>query len=196
MDTGKPHAAPERALEVLGQVWEDASFGTPELNEAWLGKAREIFTKLYGNWPTPDGVPIAVETRIERDIDGVRWIGVVDRVERTGGGLRIVDYKTSTTAATKEEAAVSIQLGFYADALEDQDQIVAAEFWYPRTSAKSVSRPGLDMSRLDEVRETMTDITREIRSENWEPSVGKHCERCAFRLSCPAWPEGRGAYVP
>ncbi len=193
---GRPNAHPDRAIEILEQVWAEASFGTPELNEAWLGKALEVFTKLYENWPTPDGSPIALEARVEREIDGVRWIGVIDRVERAANGLRVVDYKTSTRAATKEEAAVSIQLAFYASALGLEEQVVGAEFWYPRTKAKTVSTPRLDMSRLDEAHSRMSELTKAISSEHWEPRVGKHCERCSFRRSCPAWPEGRGAYIP
>lgn len=196
IDTGRPHADPDRAVEILEQTWAHASFGTPELNEAWLGKARELFTKLYENWPTQDGVPVALETRLEREVDGVRWVGVADRIERTKSGLRVVDYKTSRTAATKDEAAVSIQLGFYASALDGEESVVAAEFWYPRTTAKTVSRPRLDISRLDEVRDKMVEVTRAVRSESWDPRVGKQCERCVFRLSCPVWPEGRGAYIP
>ena len=195
LGTGKAHADPERALEVLDDVWAEASFGTPELDQAWLGKAREVLTKLYENWPTPDGIPEALETRVETEIDGVRWVGKVDRVERTGAGLRVVDYKTSTTAATKKEAAESVQLGFYASAI-DGGPVAEAEFWYPRTSAQSVTTPRFDMTRIDEVRERMVELTRAIRSENWEPNVGRQCNRCAFKLSCPAWPEGRGAFLP
>ncbi len=196
LGTGKPHADLDRALAKLEETWAEASFGTPELNEAWLGKGKELITKLYENWPTPDGFPVEVETQVRGVIDGVEWVGVIDRVERTGEGLRIVDYKTSTSALTKDEAAVSIQLGFYATALDDDGDVVEAQLWYPRSKAKSVSTRSFDMTNLEEVQRAMTEITRSIRSEDWAPSVGKHCERCSFRLSCPAWPEGRGAYLP
>lgn len=195
--TGRAHARLDRALEHLDQVWARASFGSPELNEAWLGKARELLTKLYENWPTPDGVPIALETHVTSEIDGVEWLGVIDRVEKTDRGLRVVDYKTSTSAATKAEAAVSVQLGYYASAYRGDDEpVTSAEFWYPRTRSKSVTTPALDMSRLGEVQEKMVEVTRAIRSEDWAPRIGRHCDRCSFRLSCPAWPEGRGAFVP
>jgi hypothetical protein len=52
------------------------------------------------------------------------------------------------------------------------------------------------MSSLHALKEEMAAITRSILAEDWAPRVGNHCERCAFRLSCPAWPEGRGAYLP
>lgn len=196
LGTGVSHADPDRAMEILEETWSEASFGTPELDQAWLRKAREVFSKLYENWPTPDGVPEALETWVEDEIDGIRWIGKVDRVERTTAGLRVVDYKTSTSAATREEAAESVQLGFYVSALENSEKVVGAEFWYPRTRAKTVTTPRFDMDRIEEVRLKIGELTRSIRSENWEPRVGRHCERCAFRLSCPAWPEGRGAFIP
>jgi len=51
-----------------------------------------------------------------------------------------------------------------------------------------------DMDNLDDVRERLVEISREIRAENWEPRIGAHCERCPFRQVCPAWPEGREAF--
>lgn len=196
LGSGKAHADLERALEKLEETWATASFGTPELNEAWLAKGRELITKLYENWPTPDGSPIDVEARVTGVIDGVEWVGVIDRVEQTAEGLRVVDYKTSTQAITKEEASMSIQLGFYVTALATNGPVVDAQLWYPRSRTKSVSIRSLDLNSLEEVRQEMIEITESVRSENWAPSVGRHCERCAFRLSCPAWPEGRGAFLP
>lgn len=196
LGSGRPHADPSRALEVLEEVWEQASFGTPELDQAWLGKAREVISKLYENWPTPDGIPVLLETRVSHEVDGVTWVGVVDRVERAPAGLRVVDYKTSTSAVTKDEAAVSLQLGFYALALDGGEHVAQAEFWYPRTKTKSVTTRSFDISRISEVRQVMSEITSAVGAEDWSPKVGRHCDRCDFKLSCPAWPEGRGAFIP
>lgn len=195
--TGSRHSEKERALQCLEEVWQTADFGSDQLNQAWLGKAVETVGKLYDNWPNPNGRPIALETRVERVIAGVPWIGVVDRVEDTGEGLRVVDYKTSTRAMYVEDAAESIQLAFYATAITEQmgRPVAEAQFWYPRTSAKSVTKRSLDFEGVGEIEERMESITDAIRAEEWAPSPGRHCERCSFRLSCPAWPEGRGAFV-
>jgi RecB family exonuclease len=136
-----------------------------------------------------------VEEIVEAVIEGVSWMGKVDRVEETEEGLTVVDYKTSSTAATKEEAAESLQLGFYATALGAGRTVTRAEMWFPRVNTRSVSTRSLDMSRLDEVKEQMAQVAVSVRSEAWEPTPGSHCRRCQFRLSCPAWPEGRGAYL-
>ena len=193
--TGELHATLETVLGHLALVWaEGASFGSDELNDAWLRKAEELLTKLYENWPGR-GTPVAVEEIVEAVIAGVSWVGRIDRVEETEGGLTVVDYKTSSTAATKDEAAGSLQLGFYATALGAGRPVTRAEMWFPRAKTRSVSTRSLDMGRLDEVREQMAEVAVSVRSEAWEPTPGSHCRRCQFRLSCPAWPEGRGAFL-
>ena len=154
-----------------------------------------MFTKLYERWPGK-GEPVEVELDISADIEGVRWIGRVDRLERGAEGLRVVDYKTSTTAASKADAGASVQLAFYALAVEEsRGPVVASEMWFPRDRGKTTAVRSVALHDLPALTEHMADITRSIRSEDWEPRVGKQCARCAFRKSCPAWPEGRGAYL-
>ena len=124
-------------------------------------------------------------------------LGYVDRIEQTSAGLRVVDYKTSASAMGKPEAARSIQLAFYSAAVErDGGDVVHAQMWYPRVRTKSVTVRELDLGDLGDLEEEMVEITDSIRSEEWAPKVNERCDRCAFRLSCPAWPEGRGAYLP
>lgn len=193
--TGARHAELERALELVAVVWEGADFGSPELNEGWKKKAVEMFTKLYENWPGR-GAPVEVELDVSSEIEGVRWVGRVDRLERSGEGLRVVDYKTSTSASTKADAAASVQLAFYALAVqESRGDVVASEMWFPRDKGKSTAVRSVALHDLPTLTEHMAQITRSIRSENWEPRVGKQCGRCGFRKSCPVWPEGRGAYL-
>lgn len=194
--TGNRHAPLETALHHLERVWaEGADFGGEALDAAWLRKARDLIVKLYENWPGR-GVPVQVEQNVETVIEQVRWVGKVDRVEQTDDGLVVVDYKTSSSAPTKEEAAESLQLAFYATALGAQGPVAGAEMWFPRVRTRSVSTRSLDLSRLEEMGEQMAQVTHAIREEVWEPTPGAHCQRCQFRLSCPAWPEGRGAFLP
>ena len=197
LGTGKVHADLERAIHFLELTWQEADFGTPELNNAWLGKAKETLTRLYENWPNRDGFPIELEKRVTMVIDDVEWLGFIDRLEQTSSGLRVVDYKTSATAMSKADAAESIQLGFYASAVaKEGGDVVHAQLWYPRVATKSVSTRDLDLDGLDRITLEMVQITSSIRSEDWSPNVGGQCKRCSYRLSCPAWPEGKGAYLP
>jgi superfamily I DNA/RNA helicase/RecB family exonuclease len=197
--TDEAHTGLEDALEHLESVWaEEADFGTPELNEAWLKQAAMALVRLYELWPSPDGRPIGLEMKVESVIDGVPWMGLIDRLERTPSGLKVVDYKTSKNPPTIEDSKSSIQLGFYASsvALLLGEPVTAAEMWFPRTDAKRITTRALDLDRLQDIENQMVEVTRSIRSENWEPRVGDGCKNCGFRKSCPAWPEGQGAFMP
>lgn len=195
--TGRRHAEAGAAIDALHEVWRDADFGTPELTAAWLDKARDTVLHLYQAWPADDGEPVGLEQEVSASIGGVEWLGVIDRIEETALGLRIVDYKTSTLPVTKPEAARSIQLAFYAMSLIEQGHhVVEAAMWYPRHPARSVTTRHLDMSLLPELQAEMGSVAGSILGEDWWPSPGDHCKRCSFRLSCPAWAEGRGAFVP
>jgi superfamily I DNA/RNA helicase/RecB family exonuclease len=194
--SGRPHAELERVLVVLDDVWGDADFGSPDLDAAWKAKAVDMFTKLYERWPGR-GEPVEVELGVDAEIEGVRWIGRIDRLERSADGYRVVDYKTSGHAPRKEDAEQSIQLGFYAHAVaEAMGPVVASEMWFPRTPTNSVTTRKFAMHQLADVTETMVEITRSIGAEDWRPRVSVDCRRCGFRRSCPAWPEGRGAFLP
>ena len=197
LGTDAPHAPLADALETLDVVWEQADFGSPSLTRAWRGKAEELLVKLYENWPS-NGVPIAVETWVESDIAGTPWRGKVDRVERVPDGLKVVDYKTGTRPPTKDDAAVSVQLGFYRSAIEDKlDQSVcAAELWFPRANTKSVSIRHLDPDNRAEVEARMERVTTDILAERWEPRLNDRCDKCEFRHSCPAWTGASEAFVP
>ncbi|HEX6947005.1 MAG TPA: ATP-dependent DNA helicase [Acidimicrobiia bacterium] len=196
--TGATHASLDRAMQILDEVWaEHADFGNAVMNDAWLRRAREPLAKLYTFWPS-EGVPVAMEKDVETEIGGVRWRGVIDRLEMTNEGLRVVDLKTSRSAPPQADAARSIQLAFYVIALRDAgQQVVDAQLWYPATDAKKPSVRYLDVSAVDDLRAEMEAIVEGIRSENWEPRISaKACKYCPFKGTCPQWPEGRDAYLP
>ena len=196
VDTGALHNTKERALEILEQVWsEEANFGSPGMNGAWLRRAQETIARLYTNWPG-DGVPVQAERKVTAEIGGVEWLGYIDRLERTDDGLRVVDLKTGGTAATAEQAARSIQLAFYVIALQQAgEKVVGAQLWFPRVGVKGAVRH-FDMSSVAEIHSELENVVDEIRAEKWEPRLSTSCEKCLFRATCPLWPEGRGAYLP
>jgi superfamily I DNA/RNA helicase/RecB family exonuclease len=197
--TGKTHGDAEEAIAVLREGWDSGAFGTPALNRAWLKRAERVVLGLYERWPDSSRPPVELEKEVELGVDGVTWYGVVDRLEQSSEGLRVVDYKTGTSVPTLEDGAVSVQLGFYTLALNaifPDTRVVAAELWFPAKESKSLTVRRLDMSRLGEVEETIKELTANVASESWEPRVSSGCNRCGVKSSCPAWPEGRGAYLP
>ncbi|HEX5672160.1 MAG TPA: PD-(D/E)XK nuclease family protein, partial [Acidimicrobiia bacterium] len=195
----RPHAELGQALEILDQVWAtDANFGSPVLNEAWLQRGRQLLEKMYTVWPGGEAIPVVLEKELKLDFGGHLWQGRADRIERhKSGELRVVDYKTSKTAAAVGEAKESLQLGFYLLAAGADPELAAlgnataAELWYPLGEAKR----DFDLANLPKVAEQLSQVAAGIAAEDWTPRPGPHCGRCAVRIVCPAWPEGREGFV-
>ncbi len=196
--TGEIHGDPEVAIAYLREGWDSGQFATPALNRAWLNRAEGIIRSLYERWPQDSAPPVELEKKVDLVVGGVAWRGVVDRLEQTEEGLRIVDYKTGKSVPSLKEAAISVQLAFYALAIEAMSpgqKVVTAELWFPAKESKSLTVRRLDMARLGEVEETITEITAAVASESWEPRISNECNRCGIKRSCPVWPEGKGAYL-
>jgi len=194
---GDIHGTLGEAQEYLGDRWDPAQFGGPPWADSWKRRAGFILERLYTQWPS-SGTPIALEQELTLLHDGVEWRGRADRIERRDDGIAVVDYKTGATPLSLEEAAASLQLGFYAitaSAAFRQDDVVA-EMWYPaKRNQKSIPVRRLDTGRLGEVEAAMRIAAAGIRHEEWGPIPSASCERCAVRLLCPEWPEGQEAFI-
>jgi hypothetical protein len=100
-----------------------------------------------------------------------------------------------------DEASQSIQLGFYVLAADADPEIRAigrpteAQMWYPLSQTQKPTVRRLDSILIEGVRARMKEIATAIAAEEYEPRVSEACGRCEVRLVCPAWPEGRDAWV-
>jgi superfamily I DNA/RNA helicase/RecB family exonuclease len=194
-ERGEDHADLETALRILDDEFDSTVFGSEAWAGAWRGRAERITRKLYGAWPGK-GPALGLEERVTSEIDGVLWNGRIDRVEQRPEGRWIIDYKTGTSVPSVEEAAHSLQLGFYVLAADSPSRpIGGAELWFPATKAKSVTTREFDLANLESVREAMVGAQRGVLAEDWTARPGSACERCVVRSVCPEWPEGREAFA-
>lgn len=199
LSAGLPHAELPRALNILERVFaEEANFGSPVLDEAWMRRGRQLLEQMYASWPGGDAVPLVLERHLELELAGHRWRGFSDRIEcHRQNQLRIIDYKTSKTVMSEERASESLQLGFYLLATASDPELsllgepTDAELWYPLSG----STRSFDRKKLASVGMRLVEIGAAIAEEDWSPSPGPDCGRCDLRLVCPAWPEGREGFV-
>lgn len=191
---GRDHGDAASAAAVLDQEFDPEAFDGEPWAGSWRARALRILEHLYARWPG-GGPAVGFETTVSYALDGVNWIGRVDRAERRTGGVHIIDYKTGTNVPTIDAAAGAVQLGFYV--LASGEGVEGAEFWYPGDGPgkkKSVTVRKFVMDRLPEVLAEMTRVQQGILSEQWPTEVGDHCDRCPVRVVCPEWPEGREAF--
>ncbi len=149
---------------------------------------------------------LAVEKRLDFELEGVPFVGFVDRVDRTEDDrLRIVDYKTGR-GLDQERARTDAQLTLYQVGSERAfGREVAALCLYhvPTQTPFEAGRHGEE--RVEALRRRVRTVARGIREGAFEPDPGPYCDRCDFRPHCPAWahehpenwePEQRELEVP
>ena len=194
------HASLHEALDVLDDLWPDAGFGDDSVGRAWKQRAVTLLGNLYEGWPSAS-MPVEVEFDLPLHLGGTEWLGRADRIEASDANLRIVDYKTGGTS-THTEAASSIQLGYYVLAARESERLASlgditeAEFWYPKSPNKhAIATRSFDVSNLDDVRVRLLGIAESISEERFPPRQGDACRTCPVASSCPAQPEGAGAFA-
>ncbi|MGN0102097.1 MAG: PD-(D/E)XK nuclease family protein [Dietzia sp.] len=146
----------------------------------------------------------AVEEPFEFDAGGgVRVRGRIDRLEATAAGQVVpVDVKTSSVAASKADAAVNPQLALYQLAVA-RGAVAAADDREPggglllylagregRMPTERVQDP-LGPDSADALVDRVQAAGRATVGPVYTARVGRWCEHCRVRSSCPAQPEGK-----
>lgn len=202
IQAGQRRSSLEDAIAALDAVWPTSGFDDDHIGDAWYRRAERILRALYEGWPS-EGRAVRLEVPLSATIEGVPWRGRADRIEQQGSGLSIVDYKTSAHAMAIDEAAVSLQLGFYVAAalgdpeIADLGTVDRASFWYPaaQPTRSGIATRHLGMAHLDDVVVRLGEITRSILAEEFHPTPSRNCGRCSVRAICPAFPVGREAFA-
>lgn len=136
----------------------------------------------------PEPITIAREKYFLLPIaEGFDISGRIDRIDKIGAdSLEIIDYKTGRTVPSESEVRNNLQLSIYYFALLQlwpTTKQVTLSLYYLRPDMKVsfVADPEL----LEKARETLRDLVEQIRSTNYQPNPGRHCDYCDFRPYCP-----------
>src|SRR5207249_5987763 len=198
LDPARPGPRTWDALvETAERHWsDDIARYRPQREEA----RRDLFALLEGWWAAEGGGPggpavVAVERPFEIDVGGHTVTGTIDRVERTPGGMGIVDYKTSRTPARPEDVVDDLQLRTYHLAASLDPELRALgpatrlRLLYLRTMTEREQPIDDDHAERTEAR--ILEAAARILAEDFEPSVEGDCDHCDFHRLCPLQAEGR-----
>ena len=171
------HRCLELSLSQIKTASDLAKFNQEQLAKAFATAEQELnLTQLPGwdvqrqehlnllalNLATAEFLPkerevIATETTFDIQWYGLKIQGQVDRIDRTNGGLTVIDYKTSgvTPAGIKDstgKANIDIQLAVYQDAiaLRYPSEVIDTAAYYSLTKQKIINRPKKDPAELAE----------------------------------------------
>jgi putative RecB family exonuclease len=192
------------ARQLLYSAWSQNGFRDAEQSERWRARAAGWLTDyVAGLDPTDE--PAGTERTVAATTDRLALSGRVDRIDRRGDELVVVDYKTGRSVCTDDEARGSPALAAYVLGVR-------------RTLRRPCSRVELhhlpsgtvaffehtDRSLANHVRRA-EDIAVDIgvateamaagqdRDVAFPATPGRQCSWCDFRPSCPT---GQAAAPP
>ena len=132
------------------------------LHKLWMNRLELFFEQEVARFK--EVRVMACESRLEREVRGIKLYGAIDRIDRTADGLEVLDYKSGkyqTYTLKTLENAKDFQLEFYYLLASTLGEVENCGF-YDLNNGKIVYEPFLQQkleklySVLDELRETKT----------------------------------------
>ena len=133
---------------------------------------------------------------IDREIVGAESInnltigGKIDRIDRNGVGIEIIDYKTGTRVPNERELKESLQLTMYAlAATEVHDSIlgkkpeeVTLSFYFLEDGIKLTTVRTKE--QLEEAKKLILEKAKKISGSDFACSRTSMCEHCEYNMLC------------
>jgi RecB family exonuclease len=120
------------------------------------------------------------------EIAGTKVAGRIDRIDRLPDGtVAIVDYKTGK-ARSQEDADDSLQLSIYAMAAQQKWGYRVSDLAFQNLEGNVRVVSHRTDFQLEEVRDEVQAVARNIAEGNFKAKLDYHCNFCAFRGLCPA----------
>lgn len=185
---------PRMIVELVDQHLTEV-LGDPEVLDA--AAVRDAALTCLRVWwdreKRPDLVviePDGLERELRTTLDGVPFVGYVDRIERARGLWRVVDYKTGKAKPEYMESKWRQQM-LYAAAMAQLDQPVdeVALLFLGDDRAVLTVRPVYDAAVERAVAHLLTAVseaTNSLDTGAWAAKSSPLCRFCPFKPACPA----------
>jgi putative RecB family exonuclease len=108
-----PRRTPRRAVELVRGAWTGQGFRDEEQSRGWLRRTGHAVEE-YAARLDPADEPVGVERTVATRTATLAVSGRVDRLDRRGDELVVVDYKLGRRVPGEDDARGSLALGLYA----------------------------------------------------------------------------------
>jgi RecB family exonuclease len=194
---------PAAAGRLVRSRWQPMGFRDDAQSAAWRDRAAEMVER-YTAGLDPTDEPIGVERTVALRTDRLALSGRVDRLDRRGDELVVVDYKTGRHVLTTDDARGSLALAVYAAAAARtlRRRCVRVELHHlPSGDVISWEHSDASLARqLDRIHdiaaEAVTAHGAAVEGDldaAFPPRPSTMCGWCDFASHCP---EGRAAAAP
>ena len=108
----------EKLLQFYENNWISEGYESPEQEQQYKEYGKQLLADFQRIHSADFKMPLAVEQQFYVNIQGTVLGGKIDRIDKLGDGVSIVDYKTSKDIFTTDHLEQDLQLTFYQLAVE------------------------------------------------------------------------------
>ena len=192
----KEKQSKDKLLSLLEKYWREDSFEYRLRADEFKKQGKEVLSDYFQFISENPLNVVGVEKHfsyVMKDLN-VNISGKIDRIDKVGDSLNIIDYKTSRK---KEKAKNNIQLALYIQAINNgalsdiPGSAGNAILHYLRFGDDPISSHQFSDSELEEYSEKIRKVAEGIRSKTFETKKSDfNCKNCDYKeFLCPAWEE-------
>ncbi|MDD4901199.1 MAG: UvrD-helicase domain-containing protein [Patescibacteria group bacterium] len=186
-ERGEEAIAFAEILKLYEQSWIDDWYDSKAKKQARKKQGEEIlkvfYEKYHDRWPEVLFLEKGFNLKIAHGQAAYGVRGVIDRVDQTSGGLKLVDYKTGQPKK-KLSFADKEQLFIYQLAAEQlfQEPVAGLAYYYLEDNSEIEFIGG--PKELAKIKEKIISTIKAIKDNRFPPQPGRLCAWCDFNGIC------------
>ncbi len=179
-------------IEILKKEWLSDGYDNKRHEEERFGQGVKILKEFYKSNCNPPVKPLRLEEPFNFVLkNGVKVFGKIDRIDRKGKGIEIIDYKTGEENP-KAQKAHELQLAMYALAAtrikdeilnHDPKDITLTLHFLEGNTKKSMTFTKDDLDKLED---SLIEKIEEIENSDFKCSWNILCINCEYKMLCSA----------
>lgn len=178
----------EELLELYKKNWQPLGYMNEEHRVTRYESGKKLLEDYYEREKNVKPRYLALEKPFNIKIDGIRFYGRIDRIDRIDGEpettVEIIDYKTGV-AKTQKDVDKDMQVAIYAIGAKEAlgYEAKALSLYFIEANQKlTTTRTTRD---IEETKEKLKETISKIKSGAFNPDPGMHCKWCDFKNICP-----------
>jgi len=179
----------DELAKIYEKNWIDEWYETKKQKEEYYKLGKKIIKEFFEDWRKNQpqilkmNNSLALELPFNLKVGGHTLFGVIDRIDESDGGIKIIDYKTGR-AKEKLDFEDKEQLLIYQIAAKEVLKLRPKELiYYYLEENKKVSFLGTDAEIKMQKEKILEEIER-IKNSEFEPTPGWQCQFCDFKDIC------------
>jgi DNA helicase-2/ATP-dependent DNA helicase PcrA len=174
----------------MDKNWSSIGFMNKAQEEKTKSAGQEMLSRFY-EVNKPFNSPLTLEQNFLIKISPeLKLKGRIDRIDKIGNQIEIIDYKTGKVMDQKE-VDKSLQMTAYGLAVADKgtlnkksDEVILTFYFLDSGEKKSTTRSA---KQLETAKKEIQNKAKEISESKFEPTPGFQCDFCEYRMICEAW---------